>query len=237
MSVLKDTSTVNEEDANLLVLIIDTNPIVWNKSNFPLKEALRHILVFINAHLALKHDNDVAIIASHVGVSKFLYPIPTHENSDKTIFPNMYQKFRVIDEKVIANMSALFEDVDTPNNYPDKASSMVAGALSMALCYINRITKADEIGHVKSRILIISVSPDSPYQYISIMNCIFSAQKLCIPIDVCKVHGTDTPVFLQQASHITGGKSVWTLERPVSVIKRLSMLDMYAQFVCQVSLI
>ena len=32
----------------------------------------------------------------------------------------MYQKFRVIDEKVIANMSALFEDVDTPNNYPDK---------------------------------------------------------------------------------------------------------------------
>ncbi|CAG8794357.1 12261_t:CDS:2, partial [Racocetra persica] len=146
MSVLKDTATVNEEDANLLVLIIDTNPLVWKKSGFPLKEALRHLLVFINAHLALKHDNDVAIIASHIGVSKFLYPIPTHENSDKTIFPNMYQKFRVIDERVIANMSALFEDVDTPNNYPDKgiseplsyetsiASSMIAGALSMALC-------------------------------------------------------------------------------------------------------
>ncbi|CAG8625531.1 10436_t:CDS:2 [Dentiscutata heterogama] len=209
-----------DQDANLLVLIIDTNPIVWKKSSFPLKEALRHILVFINAHLALKHDNDVAIIASHVGVSKFLYPIPTHENSDKTIFPNMYQKFRVIDEKVIANMSALFEDVDTPNNYPDKASSMVAGALSMALCYINRITKADEIGHVKSRILIISVSPDSPYQYISIMNCIFSAQKLCIPIDVCKVYGGDTPVFLQQASHITGGKYL-KLDMPQGLLQFL----------------
>ncbi len=43
---------------------------------------------------------------------------------------------------------------------------------------INRIMRADEIGHIKPRILIISVSPDSPYQYISIMNCIFSAQKL-----------------------------------------------------------
>ncbi|CAG8782143.1 31367_t:CDS:2 [Gigaspora margarita] len=165
MSVLKDTATVNEEDANLLVLIIDTNPIVWRKSNFSLKEALRHILVFINAHLALKHDNDVAIIASHVGVSKFLYPIPmTHENSDKTIFPNMYQKFRVIDEKVIANMSALFEDVDTPNNYPDKG--------------------------------------------------------LCIPIDVCKVYGSDTPVFLQQASHITGGKYL-KLEMPQGLLQFL----------------
>ncbi|CAG8492391.1 14785_t:CDS:2 [Cetraspora pellucida] len=150
MSVLKDTATVNEEDANLLVLIIDTNPLVWKQSVLPLKEALRHLLVFINAHLALKHDNDVAIIASHIGVSKFLYPIPTSENSDKTIFPNMYQKFRVIDEKVIANMSALFEDADIPDNCPDKG--------------------------------------------------------LCIPIDVCKVYGRDTPVFLQQASHITGGK-------------------------------
>jgi transcription initiation factor TFIIH subunit 3 len=38
--------------------------------------------------------------------------------------------------------------------------------------------KADETGNIKPRMLIISVSPDSPYQYISIMNCIFSAQKL-----------------------------------------------------------
>ncbi|CAG8544216.1 8294_t:CDS:2 [Racocetra fulgida] len=77
----------------------------------------------------------------------------------------MYQKFRVIDEKVIANMSALFEDVDTPNNYPDK------------------------------------------------------------------VYGGDTPVFLQQASHITGGKYL-KLDKAqgllqflmlVSVTKRLLM--------------
>lgn len=48
--------------------------------------------------------------------------------------------------------------------------------------------RADEIGHIKPRILIISISPDSPYQYISIMNCIFSAQKLVSFIDYNLVH-------------------------------------------------
>jgi len=60
------------DDANLLVLIIDTNQMIWARSakstGLSLKEALRHLLVFINAHLALKHDNEVAVIASDVGV-------------------------------------------------------------------------------------------------------------------------------------------------------------------------
>lgn len=34
---------------------------------FSLDDALRQILIFINAHLALKHNNKVAAIASHVG--------------------------------------------------------------------------------------------------------------------------------------------------------------------------
>ncbi|CAG8632860.1 3319_t:CDS:2 [Acaulospora morrowiae] len=204
MSILKDIVTVNEEDANLLVLIIDTNPVNWGKaasrptkgSCLPLQEALRHLMVFINAHLALKHDNEVAVIASHFGVSKFLYPIPssgqTHESSDQSSDSSMFQKFRVVDDQVILNIKELLETEEIPSSYPDKD--------------INRITKADELGHIKSRILIISVSPDSPYQYISIMNCIFSAQKLGIPIDICKVSENDDTVFLQQASHITGGR-------------------------------
>ncbi|CAG8439008.1 18951_t:CDS:2 [Rhizophagus irregularis] len=200
MNALKDTATVNEDDANLLVLIIDTNPLIWTKSakSLSLKEALRHLLVFINAHLALKHDNEVAVIASHIGVR-------LSENTDQAVDSNLYQRFKVVNDQVISNMKDLFEDVSTLNSYPDKASSMIAGALSMALCYTNRIMRADEIGHIKPRILIISISPDSPYQYISIMNCIFSAQKLGIPIDVCKVHSEET-VFLKQAAHLTGGR-------------------------------
>lgn len=64
---MKD-STTSEDDSNLLVIIIDTNPFVWSASPLPLTDALRQILLFINAHLALKHDNKLAVIASHVGV-------------------------------------------------------------------------------------------------------------------------------------------------------------------------
>ncbi|CCF54856.1 hypothetical protein NDA11_006417 [Ustilago hordei] len=60
------------------------------------------------------------------------------------------------------------------------------------------------IGSFKSRILILSVTPDASTQYIPMMNCIFAAQKKGITIDVCKLFGSDT-VFLQQASYLTSG--------------------------------
>lgn len=60
------------------------------------------------------------------------------------------------------------------------------------------------VGSFKSRILILSVTPDASTQYIPMMNCIFAAQKKGITIDVCKLFGSDT-VFLQQASYLTSG--------------------------------
>ena len=54
-----------------------------------------------------------------------------------------------------------------------------------------------------ARILIVSVSGDLAGQYIPVMNAVFAAQRLRIPIDVLKLAG-DT-AFLQQASDATGG--------------------------------
>lgn len=57
--------------------------------------------------------------------------------------------------------------------------SSLAGALSRALCFINRLEREKPIGTtLNSRILTFQVSPDIPTQYISIMNAIFSAQKM-----------------------------------------------------------
>ncbi|RHZ40665.1 hypothetical protein DYB26_005995, partial [Aphanomyces astaci] len=54
------------------------------------------------------------------------------------------------------------------------------------------------------RILVVDSSPDFAEQYISIMNCIFSAQKKHVPIDSC-VLASEPSAFLQQASYLTGG--------------------------------
>lgn len=51
---------------------MDTNPFAWEDSSnaqvpLTLDNALSQVLVFINAHLALKYNNKVVVIASHVG--------------------------------------------------------------------------------------------------------------------------------------------------------------------------
>jgi transcription initiation factor TFIIH subunit 3 len=91
---------------------------------------------------------------------------------------NMYPHFQVVTDQIVSNLQKLLSSTDTEFLKKDMGSSpTITGALSMALCYINRVTKLDDEGHIKPRILVLSVSPDSAYQYIPLMNCIFSAQK------------------------------------------------------------
>ncbi|ORX61762.1 transcription factor Tfb4, partial [Hesseltinella vesiculosa] len=207
--------TTSEDDSNLLVLILDTNPFAWAQAAkasapFTLDDALQQILVFINAHLALKYDNKVVVIASHAGHSKFLYPHPHEDmlavpttNGQSKRDANMYPHFQIVTDQIVKGLKELLSDttITKEENY---TMSMVTGAFSLALCYINRITKLDDLNHIKPRICILSVSPDASKQYIPLMNCIFSAQKMAVPVDVCRIFGEDA-AFLQQASSITGG--------------------------------
>ena len=55
------------------------------------------------------------------------------------------------------------------------------------------------------RILCIRASADPPEQYISIMNCIFAAQRCNVVVDACQIGQSDSS-FLQQACHLTGGQ-------------------------------
>ena len=67
---------------------------------------------------------------------------------------------------------------------------MLAGGLSHALCILNSKIKT-EYQNIKPRILICKCSNDVSSQYISIMNCIFSAQKINIVIDAIVLNSSD----------------------------------------------
>ncbi|GAA5817587.1 hypothetical protein MFLAVUS_011135 [Mucor flavus] len=229
---MKKDAAASEDDSNLLIIIIDTNPFAWeecSKSEIPLSldNALSQILIFINAHLALKYNNKVVVIASHVGQSRILYPLADNEETTLSINgnkrnANMYPHFQVVTDQIVSNLQKLLSSTSVEFLKKDMgASPTITGALSMSLCYINRVTKTDEEGHIKPRILVLSVSPDSAYQYIPLMNCIFSAQKASIPVDVCKIYGEET-AFLQQASNITGGVYV-RVENPQALLEYLMM--------------
>lgn len=89
----------------------------------------------------------------------------------------------------------------TPDMLAGTNETMMAGALSLALAYINRLSLASEdsasggatggnrtangtrdvdVTSMNARILVLSVSGDLSTQYVSMMNSIFAAQRKVI---------------------------------------------------------
>ncbi|KAI4946211.1 hypothetical protein J4E86_008915 [Alternaria arbusti] len=251
---------------SLLAIVLDTNPHAWAhlSSTLSLSAALANILVFINAHLASGNANEVAVIASHSHKTTFLYPTPAepqpqlrggHTNGhaqtnghgkDKeghmAESANKYRPFAVVESAILRNFAKLLNETKE-SHLEATPTTLIGGALSMALTHINKQTilhaptaasaestslaaLADsENTHVDrvpltSRILIVSVSGDLANQYIPVMNSIFAAQRKRIPIDILKLAG-DT-VLLQQASDATGGIYMKP-DRPEGLLQYLMM--------------
>jgi transcription initiation factor TFIIH subunit 3 len=106
----------------------------------------------------------------------------------------------------------------------------VSAALATALCLINRrrhhrlanagiadlaanstdlAALSDATRHAvvdgEARILTVLAGLDVPEQYIPVMNCIFSAQRIGVLMDTCMLHPDRDSIFFQQAAHLTKG--------------------------------
>ncbi|PSR98938.1 hypothetical protein PHLCEN_2v4258 [Hermanssonia centrifuga] len=129
-------------------------------------------------------------------------------------------------------MKSILDQMEVLNGAEQEEPIGLVGALTKSLCYINKVTNPSSLLKTRSddpalfpdpRILIISVSPDQSSSYIPIMNSIFSAQKLKVTIDVCKLYGADS-VFLQQAAHLTGGSYI-DIDRADGLLQYLMTLQ------------
>ncbi|KAG0145160.1 hypothetical protein CROQUDRAFT_64141 [Cronartium quercuum f. sp. fusiforme G11] len=222
------------DSADFLVIILDLNPFAWSEfeveeggQSIDILSALESVLIFANTHLAIKHENALAVYGATIGTSELLYSSihargeTAVKNSSSRRDASTYQTFRVVDDAVSEGVKRLMDFEEKDINSTQQIGTV--SALARALCHINQLGKDDDKKKdpLKPRILIISISPDSPGQYIPMMNCIFSAQKASIPIDVCKITGEDA-VFLQQAAHLTNGV-YYRLEKPKAMIQYLTM--------------
>ncbi|KAG7098767.1 hypothetical protein E1B28_000675 [Marasmius oreades] len=212
-----------------LSVVIDLDPSRWDTLNLSL--FLSHLLGFFNAHVAAKHENTLAVFGAFPAKSVMLYsssdPIAEIPPNDA----NSYPPFKLVDSTVVNRIARELEliaddDLDAP--------VALVGALTKALCYINRLTVEANAATTSStdqslepvalpdpRILIVSVSPDITSSYIPVMNSIFSAQKLKVTIDACQISGPEN-VFLQQATHLTGGSFIYA-ERQDALLQYLIM--------------
>ncbi|KAJ2481878.1 RNA polymerase II transcription factor B subunit 4 [Coemansia sp. RSA 2320] len=195
-----------ESDPSLLVVVLDVNASSWAKSPLTVGNALQQMVIFINAYLALKSENGLAVLACNRRECRCLYP-PSRASPAIERDIRVYEQFRVVDARVLAGVQAMLsgaEDiVGDPNKGIEECQTPMSQALSKALCHIHRVSESTS-AKVWPRILVLSAADDSPREYIALMNTIFAAQRMGVLIDICKVFGRDS-VFLQQAAEITGG--------------------------------
>ncbi|PNY27343.1 RNA polymerase II transcription factor B subunit 4 [Tolypocladium capitatum] len=228
--------TTAEETPSLLSIILDTNPRAWAAldDRLPLSKAIANVLVFVNAHLAFSNVNQVAIIAAHVNRAVWLYPAPPSRTAFKDASgdvdmddappskpppasANKYPQFAQIESTVMSSVQRLMSE--TTQDDLAEATTQLSGALTLALCHINKASQA--LGStaasladgaqtnstapppLKGRILVVSVSDSEPSQYIPTMNAVFAAAHAQVAIDTLALAGE--PTFLQQACFNTDG--------------------------------
>eukprot|EP00732_Lithocolla_globosa_P002017 Lithocolla_globosa_v1_NODE_1181_length_2804_cov_32.701346.p1 type:complete len:281 gc:universal NODE_1181_length_2804_cov_32.701346:2739-1897(-) len=196
-------TTTSEDDRSLLFLILDVDVARVQGTDIKLFEP---ILVFVNAFLSLRYDNLLVVIGCNSRHSKVLYPLSQEPSFVRATIedeqhPGKYEFFDRINKQIVIGIKSLLTDEVAGQ------STRLSAALSQALCYANRVKKkTTSVYPIKPRFLVVSCYQTSQdtQQHIPIMNCIFSAQKAAIPIDIVAL-GNEDSTFLQQAAYITQG--------------------------------
>ena len=134
--------------------------------------------------------------------SVVLYPSSTQTSSDYSTNDGRYELFCRMNDQIKDQVQSIVLKSMEEALYSD---SLIAGAMTMALCYLNRMDKEHELREemLSSRILVIKGSEDNPEQYMNFMNAVFTAQKQNVVIDACILDNDSG--LLQQACDITGG--------------------------------
>ncbi|KAG6831692.1 hypothetical protein H0H92_008335 [Tricholoma furcatifolium] len=189
-------------DGSHLSVVLDLSPTQWNLSPLPLNIFLAQLLAFLNAHIASKHENTLAVFGAFPGKSVTLYSSTDPAQNKVPIDANSYPPFRSVDSTIVTRIMEEFDEQGQPNEegacviLPSFRLATDMPPFSTELSNVNRITLPTPANskHPDAllpailpdpRILILSVSPDLSTSYIPIMNSIFSAQKLasCFPSD------------------------------------------------------
>ncbi|OQV17681.1 General transcription factor IIH subunit 3 [Hypsibius exemplaris] len=227
-----------ESITDLLVVILDLNPIWWSEQldngvengngppsqQYGLAPTLDQILIFLNSYLLIHPGNQVVVLGCLHSRSYFLYPpelinMPTDMPSD-----SRPEAFRIVNHTVQRAIQHILLQT-SPDGEPaaggeEKRETVFVGALSRSLCYIHRMQRESPKGQfVQGRVLVIEAGPDSSSHYMHFINTIFTAQKMNVKIDAC-VLGEDS-ILLQQAVDLTGGLYV-KVENPGGVVQVLN---------------
>lgn len=231
---------ISRDPCNLLIIVLDLAPAIWglcSADDFGLPKVVEAVLGLANSHLILSSLNEICIIGVTPDKTEFLYPshleVPSdlQQNGQLDLLNSMNNLVRRQVAKMVQTTALATNQV------------ILAGAIIKGLCYYLRrcrelqpiVRQTDEtvdvetevvrltesVDKINGRMVIIKVSDDCPSQYLSLMNAVFTAQKLHVPMDTCILPSPQFPEnpssnrstsclpkhssLLQQAADLTGG--------------------------------
>ncbi|KAI1799063.1 transcription factor Tfb4 [Daldinia bambusicola] len=260
---------------SLLTIVVDTNPRAWAAiaDLLPISKALANLLVFVNAHLAFGNDSHVAILAAHPNRAVWLYPkspnpdfraaAPSRTNGDVEMTDvdgrqdgisaelggsaNKFPLFAQIETSILTSLRSLIDSTSPSDLNP---TTLVSGALTLALSYINKMRHALEPAKTSSdpanptstaMINNGNSSSSSPadagaatlHSRILVLSVSDSEPAQYIPtmnavfaasharIPVDTLSLYGAPTFLQQAAFITGGTFLSAADNPRGLLSYL----------------
>ncbi|XP_034251119.1 general transcription factor IIH subunit 3 [Thrips palmi] len=205
----------DEVETSLLVIVVDLHTRQRYLRDQPslLMHVLDSVITLANMHLMLKTKNKVAIVGCNASNSEFLFcdadaiqPQPGQSGQSTAVRQSdgQYEIFAHLETTVKQNIKDFMQDEQSTFFEDKDCESLIAGALTLALCYINRINKEKSAGeNLNSRLLILTGCAGGASQHMAYMNVFFTAQKQNIVMDVCSLEYELG--LLQQGCDITGG--------------------------------
>lgn len=200
-----------DDPESLLVVVVDTAPTSWVKTcagdaakgSQLLGSTLDCLIGFIRAFELLHSENRAIILTVSSNGHKVAYPrIPDSGLTDNSLRGGTGdgEEGGVYDDVSDALQEALRNALPA-----ESGASRISAACARALCLINRARIGKE--KLQARILTLLAASDDPAQYVSSMNCFFSAQRLKVPMDACMVGGDGQleSTYFQQAAFLTKG--------------------------------
>lgn len=135
------TTAAREDPPAHLTLIVDLNPLQWHLSSqasndipLSLSQFLAQLMIFINAHLASRDDNTLAVIGALPGYSVMLYS--TDDSPSEAEVParhqaNSFQPFRMVDGRIASRIQ---EEMEKSAELDAKDDRGLVGAITKGLC-------------------------------------------------------------------------------------------------------
>lgn len=256
-----------DENRELLMVLIDLTPVWWGTyahENLIFPSFIECILAFVNCHLTLSPLNEVAIIGVTPEQTEFLWPslTPLEDLELQSCYYGQYEAFTILGETVRRKVQRLITSCESL-----ACTVSFASAINNALCYYirrcrelrptlslqndpassntNAIVAVEDISSLltdnfHARILVVRAAEDNSAQYLSLMNAVFTAQKLGVLIDACIIpptrmsYSADDPLrqssttlqessnssLFQQAADLTGGIYL-RIPRPAGLLQYL----------------